>query len=104
MEGTLLEQPDLADVAMEQALHALADPQRLRLVRLLSGGDTLSCGMVGLELDLHKSTMSHHWKVLREAGITTTTLKGRERFVRLRRPDFDERFPGLLDAVLAGPR
>ena len=45
---------------------------------------------------------SHHFRVLREAGITHTRIDGTTRHVTLRREDLDARFPGLLDAVLAG--
>jgi DNA-binding transcriptional ArsR family regulator len=45
--------------------------------------------------------MSHHYRVLREAGVTWTEVEGRTRYVSLRRGDLDARFPGLLDAVLA---
>ena len=48
-----------------------------------------------------KSTLSHHLRVLREAGLTLTEPNGTQRVVSLRRDDLDERFPGLLDAVLA---
>ncbi|MFK0022957.1 ArsR/SmtB family transcription factor [Streptomyces sp. NPDC090798] len=49
---------------------------------------------------LHKSTVSHHMRIMREAGLTSTRAVGRNRFVRLRRDDLDARFPGLLDALL----
>ncbi|ADI08049.1 transcriptional regulator, ArsR family protein [Streptomyces bingchenggensis BCW-1] len=38
-------------------------------------------------------------RVMREAGITTTRIAGRNRYVRLRRDELDARFPGLLDAL-----
>jgi DNA-binding transcriptional ArsR family regulator len=51
-----------------------------------------------------KSTLSHHLRVLREAGITLTEPSGTQRVVSLRADDLNARFPGLLDAVLAaGP-
>ncbi|MHB8620628.1 MAG: hypothetical protein ACYDAG_13825 [Chloroflexota bacterium] len=45
--------------------------------------------------------MSHHFRVLREAGVTRTRVEGAHRYVTLGRADLDARFPGLLDAVLA---
>jgi DNA-binding transcriptional ArsR family regulator len=48
-----------------------------------------------------KATRSHHFKVLREAGLTHTRAEGTHRFVSLRRDEVDERFPGLLEAVVA---
>jgi DNA-binding transcriptional ArsR family regulator len=47
--------------------------------------------------------MSHHLRVLREAGLTRTRVEGTRRYVSLRREDLQARFPGLLEAVLAEP-
>ncbi|MGW8649647.1 hypothetical protein ACWGMO_09610 [Nocardia salmonicida] len=47
------------------------------------------------------ATLSHHWKVLRDSGVTTTFASGRHRLVEVRRADLEARFPGLLGAVLA---
>ncbi len=83
-------------------LHALGDPVRMTLLRSYADGAEHSCDPRGLGLDhLHKSTVSHHLRVLREAGVTTTRVAGRNRFVSLRRTDLDARFPGLLDTLLA---
>lgn len=95
-----VEQPDLAEVTLESALQALADETRLQIVRELADAPVAcSCGSIGLEVS--KATRSHHFKTLREAGITNTEIVGTKRLVSLRRAEFDERFPGLLDAVLA---
>ncbi|MDQ1288648.1 MAG: hypothetical protein QG622_2214 [Actinomycetota bacterium] len=94
--------PSVVELKLEEVLAALADPVRLRMVGLLAVTDTeRSCSPAGFPVELHKSTLSHHFKVLRAAGLTRTRLEGRNRFVRLRREDLQERFPGLLDAVLA---
>ena len=52
------------------------------------------------DLGLSKATRSHHFKVLREAGLTHTRVEGTHRHISLRRDDV-EALPGLLDAVLA---
>jgi DNA-binding transcriptional ArsR family regulator len=52
------------------------------------------------ELGLSKATLSHHFRVLREAGLVRTRLDGRKRLLSLRADDLEARFPGLLDAVL----
>lgn len=57
---------------------------------------------IGGDLDVHQTTLSHHYRVLREAGVTWTTVQGRTRLVRLRGDDLDALFPGLLDSVLNG--
>ncbi|HWN32567.1 MAG TPA: helix-turn-helix transcriptional regulator [Pseudonocardia sp.] len=93
--------PPTEHIELAQVMHALADPARLEIVARLAAGGAESCAAVGSGIELHKSTMSHHYRVLREAGVTLTTLDGRARVVRLRRADLDARFPGLLDSVLA---
>ena len=55
----------------------------------------------GPHREIHDGALSHHWRVLREAGLTTTTVEGRRRWIVLRRDDLQRRFPGLLNAVLA---
>ena len=57
-----------------------------------------ACGT--FDLSAAKSTLSHHLKTLREAGVTQTRLEGMQRFLSLRRHDLEARFPGLLDAVI----
>jgi DNA-binding transcriptional ArsR family regulator len=97
--GTHVEQPDMADVTLEAALQALADETRLQIVRELASSPA-PCACGSFELDISKATRSHHFKTLREAGITDTEIVGTKRLVGLRREEFDARFPGLLDAVL----
>jgi DNA-binding transcriptional ArsR family regulator len=77
---------------------------RLEIVARLADSHGEHCGDIGNGIDVHKSTMSHHYRILREAGITRTTLEGRSRVVRLRRGELDARFPGLLTSVLAAVR
>ena len=83
-------------------LHALSDPARLEIVRRLAAGDEWSCGT--FELGLSKATLSHHFRVLREAGVVRTRPDGRKRLLSLRENDLNARFPGLLQAVLADTR
>jgi len=79
-------------------MHALSDPVRLEIVRSLAGGGEQACN--AFETPVAKSTLSHHFKVLREAGITRTRIEGTQRFISLRAGDLEARFPGLLGAVL----
>jgi DNA-binding transcriptional ArsR family regulator len=100
-EGEWLPQPDVDDIELVKVLHALGDPVRLWLLKVYSTGRQFSCAPDALGLPhLHKSTVSHHLKIMREAGLTSTRAIGRNRYVQLRRADLDARFPGLLDAVL----
>jgi DNA-binding transcriptional ArsR family regulator len=91
-------QPDIDTVELHAVLFALSDPTRLAIARALSDGEEHSAG--DLAGDIPKSTMSHHLKILREAGITTTRPEGMRCRVSLRRADLNRRFPGLLAAIL----
>jgi DNA-binding transcriptional ArsR family regulator len=95
-------EPTAETLEMHRVLHALSDPVRLEVVRQLDAGDECRCGSFS-EVGVSKSTLSHHLKTLREAGLTRTRPSGTTRYVSLRRDDLDARFPGLLDAVLASP-
>lgn len=84
---------------MASVLHALSDRVRLSIVRrLASGADVAS---VRSDFAVAKSTMSHHFRVLREAGLTHTRVENGRHLVTLRRDELDEHLPGLLDVVLA---
>jgi DNA-binding transcriptional ArsR family regulator len=96
-----LPHPAMEDVGLTTVLQALSDPVRLRLVALLLEGDTRSCAPEFWDVEVHKSTLSHHYKVLREAGLTLTHVHGRTRSVELRRAELEERFPGLLTFLSA---
>jgi len=95
-------------VELTAVLAALAEPARLTIVRTVdeygSDGD-IACLEVWEKsgLTATKSTMSHHYKVLREAGLVVMWWVGAKKHVRLRRELVDGRWPGLLDAVLADP-
>jgi DNA-binding transcriptional ArsR family regulator len=94
-----LHHPPGEDLELAAVLHALSDPQRLSIVRTLAEDpEPRRCGTVGLEIS--KSTLTHHFRVLREAGIIEQRSDGTAKFNSLRRDDLDQRFPGLLDAVL----
>lgn len=92
--------PNLDDVPLAAALHALSDPARLEIVRNLAGAKRLNCESALPSDDIPKSTRSNHFKVLRAAGLVETEKAGREYINTLRRREFDKRFPKLLDAVL----
>lgn len=93
-------EPEREGIELVPALKAFADPVRLRILRTLADDRYHPCSVREYDLDIHKSTLSHHFRTLREAGITSTRVRGREHAVRLRRDDLDARYPGLLDTVL----
>ena len=99
MISSMLTGPSVDALALPDVLHALSDPQRLRIVGMLAE-DPTPCPCGGFGLDVSKSTATHHFRVLREAGVIETRQEGTSRLNSLRREDLDARFPGLLDAVL----
>jgi DNA-binding transcriptional ArsR family regulator len=91
--------PACEELELGAVLHALSDPVRLRIVAELARGDgEYTCGSFALPVT--KSTCTHHFKVLREAGVIQQRHQGTTRLNRLRRPDLETRFPGLLDTIL----
>jgi DNA-binding transcriptional ArsR family regulator len=96
---TVPDHPAVEQLELPAVLHALSDPVRLCIVRTLAEDGPRTCGTFAVKVS--KSTLSHHFRVLREAGVTLTEPERTQRVVSLRRDDLDRRFPGLLDAVLA---
>ncbi|WP_433771120.1 ArsR/SmtB family transcription factor [Bacillus wiedmannii] len=90
--------PDTNDIRLTTVLNALSDQIRIQIVREIAMVGEQSCGNVNIPIP--KSTLSHHYKVLRESGITYTRIEGTQRFNSLRKDDLNERFPGLLQAIL----
>jgi DNA-binding transcriptional ArsR family regulator len=93
-----LPHPKRAELELARVLHALSDPVRLQIVAsIASGGE---CAMGSIDVPVTKSTCTHHFKVLREAGVVAQRQVGTARLNTIRRDDLDARFPGLLDTVL----
>ena len=95
------EHPDRDAIDLSAVLHALSDPQRRGIVaELAASEEPRPCGSLAPEIT--KSTRTHHFRVLREAGLLDQWKEGTSKMNSLRRDDIDVRFPGLLDSVL-GP-
>ncbi|CAL9422873.1 MULTISPECIES: ArsR/SmtB family transcription factor [Streptomyces] len=94
---TALYHPDRDDISLDKVLHALSDPIRRDIARVMHEQGPRVCGQ--LDYPIAKSTLSHHLKVLRESGVMHTEVRGTTRVITLRREDIEARFPGLLDAV-----
>jgi DNA-binding transcriptional ArsR family regulator len=91
--------PSSEELDLPTVLHALSDPQRLHIVRELATAEQAQpCGK--FTVNVSKSTCTHHFRVLREAGLIEQHQLGTAKMNTLRRADLDARFPGLLDAVL----
>ncbi len=95
-----LAHPTPSEISLANVLSALADPVRLTIVRQLAGGhDDMAC--IAFDLPVSKSTSTHHFRVLREAGVIAQEYQGTSIHSSLRQQDLDARFPGLLGAVLS---
>lgn len=90
-----------AKLSLPDVLYALSDPLRLKIVRQLAEEGEAACGTFNVRMP--KSSLSHHFKVLRDAGVIATRGEGVRRINTLRREELDAAFPGLLDAVLNAP-
>ncbi|MFD6159441.1 ArsR/SmtB family transcription factor [Nocardia sp. NPDC060256] len=91
--------PERAQIQLANVLSAVGNPLRLSIVRVLADGCEHTCGSI---VDgVPKSNLTHHYRVLRDAGIIWQRVSGRETLQSLRRDDLDARFPGLLDSLLA---
>ncbi|MFI6866997.1 ArsR/SmtB family transcription factor [Nocardia sp. NPDC050406] len=89
-----------AVASLPTVLGALQDPIRLEMVRRLGeAGEPMRCS--ALYDTISKSTAAHHFKILRESGITARETVDGQTWVRLRTEEVGAALPGLLDAVLA---
>ncbi|NUP75438.1 MAG: helix-turn-helix transcriptional regulator [Sinomonas sp.] len=99
----VLEHPEPEEIGLDGVLAALADPIRRRIVcQLADGHDDQAC--IAFALPVSKSTSTHHFRVLREAGVIEQCYRGTSILNSLRRDELDARFPGLLGAVIAAER
>ncbi|MFC7329753.1 ArsR/SmtB family transcription factor [Marinactinospora rubrisoli] len=99
----ILEHPDPDDIGIDAVLAALADPMRRQIVcRLAEGHTDMAC--IAFELPVSKSTSTHHFRVLREAGVIRQRYQGTAILNSLRADDLNARFPGLLDAIITAQR
>lgn len=90
--------PKSDDLSLTKIFSALGDPIRLLVVKSLAENGTKACGT--FPVDVPKSTMSRHFRVLREAGLILMEPKATSYLNSLRREDIESRFPGLLELVL----
>ncbi|TGO04325.1 ArsR/SmtB family transcription factor [Serinibacter arcticus] len=98
-----LTHPAAADVSLDAVLAALADPvRRTILAQLARGHDDQAC--IAFELPVSKSTSTHHFRVLREAGLITQRYEGTAILNALRTDDVEARFPGLVSSVIEAER
>ncbi len=92
----------MRNVSLHMIMQALADPCRLAIVRELleAEGRALACNEVDLKVS--KATRSHHFEVLREAGIIFTKVESTKCMTTLRKTELNKHFPGLLKLIAEG--
>jgi DNA-binding transcriptional ArsR family regulator len=96
--------PAIESITLEGILHALSDPERMAIyVCLLNARSAQSCANFQKINDrtVPKSTLSQHFRVLRDAGLIQSERRGVEMLNTPRRAEIDKRFPGLIDALVA---
>ncbi len=96
--------PALEDVTVEAILHALADPVRVAIYAAIAGSDCSQICSTFVNITnrgVPKSTLSQHFKVLREAGLIRSERRGVELHNTSRGAEIDARFPGLIEAIVA---
>ena len=98
MKSSIHKEPKREDIVLTEVLYALSDEIRLQIVRSLAYVNEIACGYFPIQVP--KSSLSHHFRVLRTSGIIATRRDGTALLNRLRRADLDALFPGLLDSIL----
>ena len=94
--------PEIPDIPLEMILHALADPVRVAIFADIVKQDcsqTCSSFLTVRQKMIPKSTLSHHFRILREAGLIHCERRGVEMHNTSRCVEVDARYPGLLAAI-----
>ena len=94
-----MKHPSIEEVDLVEIMYALSDPTRVEIVKCLAEeARPLTCGE--LILNRPKSSMSHHFKILRSAGLVETEIHGTEHLNSLRLQELEEKFPMVLNSIL----
>ena len=95
--------PSIDDVTLEGILHALADPVRAAIYADLAARDgaaTCSAFVNVVDREIPKSTLSQHFRALREAGLIRSERAGVEMRSHTRCKEIEQRFPGLIGSIM----
>ena len=90
--------PNIDQLCLSTILNALGDPIRLQIMKNLANQGETTCA--SCNINLPKSALSHHFKVLRESGLINVRIEGKQRFLSIRYDELEDRFPGLLNAII----
>ena len=99
-----LSHPSVKDLTVEGILHALSDPVRVKIFARIAASDcsqTCSHFVNVIDSGIPKSTLSQHFKILRDAGLIRSERRGVEMQSVSRCAEIDTRFPGLIGAIIA---
>lgn len=99
--------PSVDDLTVEGILHALSDPVRVAIYVDLAGAgcaQTCSTFLQVVDRSIPKSTLSQHFRTLREAGLVRSERQGVEMLNVTRCSEIEQRFPGLLEAIMSAYR
>jgi DNA-binding transcriptional ArsR family regulator len=103
----VLSHPSIEDVTVETVFHALSDPVRVAIFEQIAGSSakqTCSDFLVVRDRVVPKSTLSQHFKVLREAGLIRSERHGVEMHNTSRCAEIEKRFPGLIPSIVKALR
>jgi DNA-binding transcriptional ArsR family regulator len=92
-------EPQTKDLELTDVLYALSDATRLQIVLKLTTTSEIPCG--DFDIDMPKSSLSHHFRILRTSGVIASRKEGTALQNRLRKDDLEKRFPGLLKSILS---
>lgn len=90
--------PNIDQLSLPIILSALSDPIRLQIIKNLARQSETTCSCCNINLP--KSVLSHHFKVLRDSGLINVRICGKQRFLSIRNKELEVKFPGLLEAIL----
>jgi DNA-binding transcriptional ArsR family regulator len=99
--------PSIEDVKVETVFHALSDPVRVSIFEQIAGSDckqTCSNFLIVRDQTVPKSTLSQHFRVLREAGLIRSERHGVEMHSTSRCGEIEKRFPGLIPSIIKALR
>ncbi|MDF2920793.1 MAG: hypothetical protein K0S70_5011 [Microbacterium sp.] len=92
--------PAVEELSLQRVMDALSDPvRRMVATQLALAGHEISCG--SFDTPVSNSTLTHHFTVLREAGLIRQYYSGTTKMNALRLAEIDDRFSGILSAVIA---
>jgi len=93
--------PDLRKVRFHDVMHALSDPCRVKIILHLLRNHKRAFACNEIPLKISKATRSHHFHVLRKAGLIESRFDGTRCMTSLRHSEIEKRFPGLLDIIVS---